>query len=168
MRFRRLLLLLVVASLVCLVQVTPVHAEVTTCINGLQGWWSVGDTLQFVGDCNGQTYNQGCHTACECFRCGYDTCFLFRPVAGVDLSNCTIDSAGDKYGVQAEYCFLLGTTQPGRCGDCETNNYCQSVWIVTNYNSAPGDATEGCYTLLLLCDPSASCIATSPDVMCYP
>jgi hypothetical protein len=124
----------------------PVAADPgTTCIAGLQGWWQSGDHIQFLGDCTGQSLTEVCTTECECSNvCGADLCFRFRTVTSVDPVTCE-GTAGNSYGVGADFCFLLGSA-PGvtrDCLGCSSNDLCLSIWKVLVFNAAPGDYPEG-------------------------
>ncbi|MBU1701593.1 MAG: hypothetical protein KJ970_18105 [Candidatus Eisenbacteria bacterium] len=164
-----------VTLLVLLFSASPPCAdEVTACVGGTPGYLSVGDTLMFLGDCqSGTVYN--CTIECDCFAgCWNDTGFGFQKVTNVDLETCS-GSLSTKYCVTADGCFWLGIradeTVNKQCEPClgTSNRYCLSLWDVTSYNAAPGDQTQGCYTLTLLCDdPDDDCSGDPviPDEYC--
>ncbi|MBD3334474.1 MAG: hypothetical protein GF355_03070 [Candidatus Eisenbacteria bacterium] len=117
----------------------------------------------FLGDCQqGTPYD--CTIECDCFvGCWNDRGFGFQKVTNVNLQTCS-GTGSTKYCVTADGCFWLGITEEETvyppCSDCAgtSNRYCLSLWDVTSYNSAPGDQTQGCYTLTLVChDPEDEC-----------
>ena len=165
----------ILGVLVLLFSATPNYAdEVTACVGGTPGYLAVGDTLMFLGDCQ-QGSAHDCTIDCDCFAgCWNDDGFGFQKVTNVDLQTCS-GTGSTKYCVTADACFWLGITVEEtlqeRCQECfdTSHRYCLSLWEVTSYNSGPGDQTQGCYTLTLVChDPEDECPGTAitPDEPC--
>ena len=144
--------------------------DVTAWILGRSIWWEVGDIIQMDGDCATSTALDPCH---ECDAWQYDDCeeldkcFRFREVSGEDIEDCTYDQAQTVYGSIAFDCFWLGEVFTELCEEepyCPKNNYCESLWEILEYNSAPGDVEVGCYKLKLLCTvDEPSCTNAAED-----
>jgi len=167
----RLSAVALILLILCLPGTCPGEDDVTPCIGGKAGWWSVGDTVMFLGDC-GTASPRDCTMDCYCFEegCWHDFCFTFVTLTGVDLENCT-GTEGTSYGVNASGCFWLGLDEGSQmdCFGCESNDYCLSIWRVESYNSLPGDFEQGCYGLSWICGGGYEdeCVDTPPDEHCH-
>jgi hypothetical protein len=153
-------------------------ASQTQWIYGLQGWFTIGDTLIFMGDAHLTTfYVPDFCDDWDTTTCYVDYGFYFRRARNVDVEACTT-TAGDTCYVVATVCcewvgacndsidekhhslsYLCDTAQGGeKCEDdgivekCGDNCYCRSIWEVKSFNATQGDAVDGCYKLELICD----------------
>lgn len=157
--------LLVMASMVL-----PTH-EVwaqSTYLFGKQGWFAIGDTLQFMGD--SYVGSPGYDDCPWDDGCEIDSGFTLRKVMDVDLENCTADELPSDtcYVCAVVCCFFMGDCDSSPCGEgevecweteeeCGNYCFCKALFVVTAYNSSPGDLELGCYTVDLLCDSDEAC-----------
>jgi hypothetical protein len=167
-RKRLLICLAETAIVVFVIAILPtlqsVSAE-TAYIYGLSGWFSSGDTIQFIGDVNVLSVppNQP-----DCAQwsddCVLDNGFGFREVSGVNTTTCSIsDSSTTCYAFGVVCCYWLGDCSEHPCDkphlecwesedECGENCYCMSIWEVQAFNASQGDATDGCYEIELICE----------------
>jgi len=164
-------LLLLAASLLAAAAI-PAQAQTTT-IYGKEGWLEVGDILQFMGDTKADVLTSpedcGWDEICE-----IDRGFYFRQLASVNESLCTYTEmqADTCYAFAVVCCFFFGDCGGDRTALCaqgweyecweaedDCGNYCMCgcIFEVDSYQSSPGDAGYGCYTISYVCDPDEDC-----------
>lgn len=166
-------LAIVAFAVLLLVYTAPMVQAQTTTIYGKQGWLEVGDIIQFKGDTGadfpGAPEDCGWDEICE-----IDKAFYFRQLASVNESLCTYtEMAADTcYAFAVVCCFFFGDCGGDRedlCAenweyecwetedDCGRYCLCGCIFEVDSYQSSPGDAGYGCYTISYVCDPDEDC-----------
>ena len=131
--------------LFCIILLAPseLRAQTRAWVVGIQGWWSVGDIVEFVGDCT--TSAASCDYTCDAWSgddCTLiDFCLRFRKISGADLENCTYETSVATYGCVVQTCYWMNVI--GDCATKESPGYDQHNFLRVFGKSSHSRRTKG-------------------------
>jgi len=132
----------------------PVWPPYDAYIFGQEGWYDIGDTIQFVGDSNiGCLGDAGCGDLDGRWdSCEPDKGFNFRKVSHVDVEECTYTEGDTCYVAVVRCCFWDPDPCIQECSSCcEPHDLCKSFWRVIYFHE-DGETGRGCWELRYVTD----------------